>query len=142
MKRILCIDDEPAVLKSLRKALKREGYEVLVTDDPLEGLRILREEERLDLVTLDIKMPEKNGFDLYREMRSFRKLPVLFATAYPRSFNLESESVVKMWETEFSDGTTDIIYKPFDLQVLFDKVEALIGGPNSPAPDASHGNTD
>ena len=74
-------------------------------------------------------MPGKDGFEIYNEFRGVRKIPVIFVTAYPGSFDADSEAVVEMWQNEFADGTTDIIYKPFDLEVLFEKVENLIGGP-------------
>lgn len=132
MKRILSIDDEPAILDCLVKALSTQGYEVVSTTDPDEGLRILREEGNLDLVTLDIRMPGRSGFEVYREYRKICKLPALFVTAYPRSFNIESDEVMQMWQNEFADGTTDIVYKPFDLSTLFEKVEALIGKADEP----------
>ena len=127
MKRILSVDDEPAILDCLSKALATQGYEVMTTTDPDEGLRLLKEDQGLELVTLDIKMPRKSGFDVYMEFRKFRKLPALFVTAYPKSFNMENDDVMQMWQEEFADGTTDIIYKPFDLPTLFEKVEGLIG---------------
>jgi len=130
MKRILSIDDEPAILECLEDALKRKGYDVMVTTDPEEGLRILKEED-IDLALLDIKMPGKNGFEVYREFRQVRKIPAIFITAYPGSFSATSDELVSMWQNEFADGTTDIIYKPFDLGVLFEKVEGLIGPADS-----------
>lgn len=130
MKRILSIDDEPMVLRCLQKALEKEGYELRVTSDPDEGLKLLREDPAIDLVLLDIKMPRKNGFEIYREMRQFRNTPVLFVTAYPKSFTAKSDEIVEMWKNEFADGSTDIIYKPFDLSTLFEKVQGLIGGPS------------
>lgn len=126
MKRLLSIDDEPAILECLRDALTRKGYDIRVTTDPEEGLRILREEP-IDLALLDIKMPGKSGFEVFREYRRVKNIPALFVTAYPGSFTAESDEVVAMWQTEFADGTTDIIYKPFDLNVLFEKIEGLIG---------------
>ena len=128
-KKILSIDDEPAVVECLRDALLTRGYDIRVTTDAEEGLRILREDEDLNLVLLDVKMPKKNGFEIYREFRQFRNLPVLFVTAYPRSFTASSDEVVEMWQNQFADGTTDIIYKPFDLITFFEKVEGLIGPP-------------
>ncbi len=126
MKRLLSIDDEPGILECLRQAMEHKGYEILVSSDPDDGMRIFREED-IALVLLDVRMPRKSGFELYREMRAIRKTPVLFVTAYPGSFSAGSDEVVEMWQGEFTDGMTDIIYKPFDLATLFDKVEALIG---------------
>lgn len=126
MKKILSIDDEPAVLKCFATSLGRRGYELLTTSNPEEGLRIVREND-IALALLDIRMPEMNGFEFYRKLRAIRRMPVLFVTAYPKSFTTNSDELVQMWKNEFADGTTDIVYKPFELDVLFDKVEALIG---------------
>jgi len=128
MKKILSIDDEPMILECIREALQREGYDIETTSNPEEGLRRLKEEPGIDLALLDIKMPGKSGFDIYREYRAVRKIPAIFVTAYPASFNAQLDDVVEMWQNEFADGTTDIVYKPFDLTTLFDKIEALIGG--------------
>ena len=127
VKKIVSIDDEPAILKCLEQALNSQGYELHVTSDPDVGIKIIREDPEVCLALLDIRMPKKNGFEIYKEIRQFRNLPVLFVTAYPGSFTVKSDEIVDMWETEFADGTTDIIYKPFDLSTLFEKVEGLIG---------------
>ena len=127
MKKILSIDDEPAMLRCLSKALESNGYHLIVTSDPEEGIKMLRERDDICLALLDVKMPHISGFDIYRDLRKHRKIPVLFVTAYARSFHAGTDDVAKMWREEFADGTTDIIYKPFDLNTLFEKVEGLIG---------------
>lgn len=124
---ILSVDDEPELLRCFQDALQYRGYRVITTTDPDEGIRLARETPEVVLLLLDIKMPKKSGFDVYREIRAFRHLPVLFITAYPKSFTRDSDEVVKLWQEEFSDGTTDILYKPFELSTLFAKVESLIG---------------
>jgi CheY-like chemotaxis protein len=128
MKTILAIDDQEAILDCYEQALSGRGYKVHVTTDPSDGLRLLREHSP-DLVLLDIRMPQKDGFEVYEELRNARKIPVLFITAYPKSFTAESERIARMWQGEFAEGTTDILYKPFDLATLYEKVEGLIGGP-------------
>jgi len=135
MKRILSVDDEPDVLQSIKSALHMQGYDVVTATDPAQGIEILRAEENIDLLTLDVMMPGKSGFDVYREIREFSSAPVLFVTAYPKAFTIESDEVVKMWREQFADGTTDIIYKPFDLDALFDKVDGLIGPPDEEKPE-------
>ena len=126
MKKIVSIDDEPTMLQCLDAALRSQGYDLFVTSDPDEGIQVLKTEE-IALALLDIRMPGKSGFEIYREVREFKPVPVLFVTAYPKSFTAKSDEVVAMWQNEFADGTTDIIYKPFDLDTLFQKVEGLIG---------------
>jgi len=129
MKKIVSIDDEPAMLKCMANALQSRGYELIVTSDPEEGLKILKERNDICLAMLDVRMPKISGFDIFKELRKEKKLPVLFVTAYPRWFNAESEEIAEMWQSEFADGTTDMIYKPFDLDDLFEKVEGLVGQP-------------
>jgi CheY-like chemotaxis protein len=128
-KLLLSIDDEPMMLRCLEKALKGKGYDLIVTTDPEEGLKIAKERDDVCLALLDVKMPGKNGFEIYKELMEFKKIPVLFVTAYPRAFNAKSDEIVELWKQEFADGTTDIIYKPFDLKTLFEKVEGLVGKP-------------
>ncbi len=127
MKKIFAIDDEPPVLRCLETVLKSRGYTLQVTSDPAEGLRILKEAPDIALLLLDVKMPGINGFDLYRDLSRHRQIPVLFVTAYPRAFNAQSNDVASMWQDQFGEGLTDIIYKPFDLETLVEKVEGLIG---------------
>src|SRR5210317_1230775 len=127
MKKIVSIDDEPAMLSCLSNALKGKGYELIITSDPEEGLQILKDRDDICLAMLDVRMPKISGFDIFKELRKTKKLPVLFVTAYPRWFNAESEEIAELWQTEFADGTTDMIYKPFDLDSLFEKVEGLVG---------------
>jgi CheY-like chemotaxis protein len=129
MKQLLSIDDEPASLQCIAAALRSQGYELIVTSDPDEGLRILHERQDIVLALLDVCMPKKNGFDIYKDLRTFKKIPVLFVTALPDAFNAESPEVNRLWSEEFADGTTDIIYKPFDAPTLLQKVEGLIGTP-------------
>lgn len=135
MKKILAIDDEPNILKCFKDALEMRGYAVTAVTDPDAGIALLRDHADFNLLTLDVKMPGKNGFDVYREIRAFREIPVLFVTAYPKSFTAESDAVVEMWEEQFADGTTDIIYKPFELDAFFNKVEGLIGSADDEGDD-------
>lgn len=127
MKKILAIDDEPTVLQCLHRALSSHGYQIETFTDPDIGLDILKKDDTIILAMLDVRMPKKDGFQIYREIREHRKIAVLFVTAYPKSFNAESDDIIEMWSQEFADGTTDIIYKPFSLSSLYEKVESLIG---------------
>lgn len=130
VKTIIAIDDEPEILKCFREALTLRGFTVHTSADPETGIQMVRAQPALDLLLLDVKMPGKSGFDVYREIRAFRAVPVLFITAYPRSFTTDSDEVTKLWSEQFADGTTDILYKPFPLENLFTKVEGLIGPAN------------
>src|ERR1044072_496889 len=66
-KAILAVDDEVPILDVLRDVLSDRGYEVFTSDRPGEALNILKEKQ-ISLVLLDIHMPGKSGFDLYKEL--------------------------------------------------------------------------
>lgn len=134
MKTILAIDDEPMMLHCLQTTLEKEGYRLHITSDPDEGISLLQKED-IDLIMLDVKMPEKNGFELYAEIRKFSQTPVLFVTAYPKALTPSSPIFKEIWEKGFSDGVTDIIYKPFTIDALQEKVSQLIGLPDGPTPE-------
>jgi len=126
MKRVLVVDDELGVLQTLSESLGAKGYETVTTDRADEALKLFRDQS-FDLVLLDLQMPGKNGFELYREFGSVRDVPVLFVSGYSRLFSPASPGFSELWTGQFSLGRTDILYKPFTLASLFEKVEALIG---------------
>ncbi|MEI6210045.1 MAG: response regulator [bacterium] len=126
MKNILALDDDPEILKCLKLALDTRGFQCTTTDNYQTFFDIFKQ-QHFDLVLLDVRMPRKSGFDVLKTLRHKKKTPVLFITAYAGSFTLESQSVLDMWQKEFADGNTDILYKPFTLASLYEKVEALIG---------------
>jgi two-component system response regulator VicR len=126
VKRVLAVDDEAEVLLALSESLGAKGYEAVTTDRADEALKLFRD-QAFDLVLLDIQMPDKNGFELYRELGSVREVPVLFVSGYSRLFSPASPGFSDLWTGQFSLGRTDILYKPFTLASLLEKVEALIG---------------
>lgn len=124
-KKILAVDDETPILEILAEVLSKGGYEMHTSSQPQEAFTILKEHQ-IDLVLLDIHMPEKSGFALYKELEG-KKIPVLFVTGHPEAFNGESDELTSLWQNQFALGTTDVLYKPFSIDALYEKVEALIG---------------
>jgi len=105
----------------------------MTTTDPNAVGKILSEND-IDLVMLDVQMPQKSGFEVFCELKKKTpKLKILFVTAYPKSFSMRNEDMLKMWQQDFVDGETDIMYKPFTLDVLYQKIEGLIGPANEAA---------
>lgn len=130
MRKILAVDDDAKVLKVFESALGRKGYQVFVTTDPTKVAEILNQHD-IALVMLDIHMPKKSGFEIFKELKKkYQKLPMLFITAYPKSFSMRSDDMVEMWTKDFADGNTDIVYKPFNVDTLYQKVAGLIGEPD------------
>lgn len=110
-KRILVVDDEPDVTELLSYRLKKEGYEVTVTNQPLEIMGVARD-FLPDLIVLDIMMPELDGLMVCRMIRADKKLnnvPVIFLTARG-----EAEDRI----TGLELGADDYVCKPFDTKEL------------------------
>jgi two-component system, OmpR family, response regulator ChvI len=82
-KRILIVDDEPDLTLSLKMTLEENGLKVNSFTDPLSALENYKEEAGMyDLLILDMKMPQMNGFELYRQIRKIDdKVKVCFLTA-------------------------------------------------------------
>ncbi len=126
MKRILVLDDDPVIVAFIKKVLDVKGYQTVTATNADDFFSLLREQP-IDLVLLDIRMPIKNGFEVFKELRSNACPPVLFVTGDTDSFSVESKTASDLWQKDFYDGTTDIIYKPFSIDILYEKVSSLIG---------------
>jgi two-component system, OmpR family, response regulator ChvI len=82
-KRVLIVDDEPDLTLSLKMTLEENGFKVDSFTDPLSALENYKEEAGMyDLLILDMKMPQMNGFELYRQIKKIDdKVKVCFLTA-------------------------------------------------------------
>lgn len=119
-KKILVVDDDAMNLKMAEFILKKKDYMVLTAGSGKECLKIL-EGESVELVLLDIEMPEMNGMETLEKIRANGKsadLPVMFLTA-----SVDSDSVAATEKL----GASDFIKKPFLPQDLLDRVEKVIG---------------
>ncbi len=115
--RILIVEDEAAMARSLARGLRAEGYSVEVASDGEEGLaRAL--EETFDAVVLDLMLPKLNGYAVTRQLRAAgARVPVLMLTAKQGEFD----------QTEALDtGADDFLSKPFSYPVLLARLRALI----------------
>jgi two-component system alkaline phosphatase synthesis response regulator PhoP len=120
VKRILIIDDEPDIIKVIRYRLKSMGYEIATAINGKEGLEAVRA-IKPDLVLLDYLMPLLNGAEVCKEIRNdalLKHIPVILMTA---SIPTELEENIQTM------GVDDYILKPFDPEVLIDKIKKLIG---------------
>ncbi|MFO7818989.1 MAG: response regulator [Halanaerobacter sp.] len=115
--RILIIDDDVELLDLLERVLREYGYEILITPEPEEGLKIL-EEESIDLILLDIMLPEIDGFSLFKKIREFDfQEPVVFLSG-----KKDVEDKVKGLEL----GADDYITKPFEIEELKARIENVL----------------
>ncbi len=80
-KRILVIEDELYLQKSIRELLEGHGYGVLTASNMSEAMHYVLNAEQIDLFLLDVWLPDGDGFELCRGIRKYSLKPVIFLTA-------------------------------------------------------------
>jgi DNA-binding response OmpR family regulator len=111
---ILCIDDDPTILDILTQNLSH--YNLFATTLPFEGLEILTK-NYIDLILLDINMPELNGFNVCQMIKNennFKDIPIIFITS-----SISDEDI----HQAFSSGGVDYIKKPINMMELKQRVK-------------------
>ncbi|WP_410769116.1 response regulator transcription factor [Fontibacillus sp. BL9] len=116
MAKILIVDDDPHIRELVRVFLEEAGMEAAEAEDGVKALSFL-EQEKADLVILDVMMPNMDGWELCRELRRLYEMPVLMLTAKG-----ETKQIVK----GFDLGTDDYLVKPFQPAELVVRVKALL----------------
>lgn len=116
MYKLLIVEDDKVLKFGLKKCLEEDGYEVAVAENYAEVSDVLKSES-IDLVILDVNLPGKDGFEIYQQAVSVRKIPAVFLTARD-----EEDDIVK----GFDLGAEDYITKPFSLNVFLKKVTAIM----------------
>ena len=125
MIRVLVVDDEPAIRESLAFALKREGFGVLEAASLREARALV--DEQAELVILDLVLPDGNGLDFLRSLRSRSDIPVIVLT----SRDDETDRVLGL-----EMGADDYVLKPFSPREVTARVRAVLRRAASrPAPE-------
>ncbi len=133
--RILIAEDDEAVARLYSSYARRRGHDVLFAQDGAEAL-VTAAAELPDLIMLDVAMPKLDGRDVCRQLKANPKtanIPILVVSALGGDQNMRSI----MLEL----GAWDVVEKPVDLQITFNKAEHLVeralaasGGPPTPDP--------
>jgi two-component system KDP operon response regulator KdpE len=113
---ILIIDDEPQIRKLLEITLESNGYKVLQAQNGKEGVTLAASHQP-DLILLDIGLPDKNGQEILKELRSWYTKPILILSV----LNTETEIV-----TALDNGATDYLTKPFRTAELLARIRSAI----------------
>lgn len=117
-KTLLVVEDEEKLLRTLSDFLAMQGYEVLQASDGQKALEIFYDNmNKIDLILLDIFLPQVSGNEVLKEIRKHSQMPVIMLTA--------NSSVEKQLHS-FSQGADDYIVKPYTLSVLKAHVEAVL----------------
>ena len=115
--RILIIEDDAAVARSLQDGLERDGYAVTWKASGAEGVRYARDQGS-QLIILDVRLPDGSGFDFCRQMRQAGlRQPILMLT-------VRRDEVDKVLGLEM--GADDYVTKPYSLRELLSRVRALL----------------
>lgn len=117
MTKVLIADDEERLRKLVSDFLKREGLQTVEAADGKEALEIFEEDLGIDLVILDVMMPEYDGWAVCRTIRKNSSIPIIMLTA-------RGEETDELFGFEL--GADEYISKPFSPQVLVARVQALL----------------
>lgn len=125
--KILVIDDEEALVKSIQRTLQKE-YDLFAAYSGAQGLQLARQVQP-DLIILDIIMPGMDGYETCRHLRqdpALQSVPILFLSAL---------STVESKLTGFDIGADDYLTKPFDIRELLSRVRAILRRSTTPSPE-------
>lgn len=118
--KILAVDDEPTNLRVLQSILDGEEYKVLTSSNGIEALEILKAQNEIDIVLIDVMMPQVSGYEVCRKIRekySLYDLPIIILTVRDTPDDIEAG---------FNAGANDFITKPFVAKELRARVSNLI----------------
>ncbi len=126
-KRVVCIEDEPAMIDLIRLILSRKGYTVTGATGGREGLELVQSSQP-DIVLLDLMMPDMDGWEVYQKLKaheSTREIPVIVVTA-------KAQSIDKVLGLHIAK-VDDYITKPFGPQDLIESIEKVLSRRTAPS---------
>lgn len=115
---ILIVEDDPFILEGLILSLRDEGFELASASDFKEACALIDSRlNQMEMVLLDVTLPDGSGFDLCRRIRAKSDIPILFLTA----FDDEIHTVMAL-----EQGADDYISKPFHIRELIARMRAVM----------------
>ncbi len=127
--RILVVDDDPRLRELLRYTLSREGFQVREASDGRAALALLAEQD-VDLVVLDVLMPELDGIQVCRQLRRSSQVPIVFLSSKGEEFD-------RVLGLEL--GGDDYLTKPFSPRELVSRVKAVLRRTQPHSPQQEEG---
>lgn len=113
---LLIIEDDETIRMGLTYYLEQENFKVLEAKDSQEGKEKYTN-NKIDIVLLDVNLPDKNGFDLFKELKENKDVPIIFLTA-----NDLEISIVRGLDM----GADDYITKPFKARELISRIKSVL----------------
>ncbi len=118
MKSILLVEDDAALAMGTEYALKTEGYNVIHVENIEKARNVLQGDKKVDIILLDVMLPDGNGFDFIKEIRANDKLtPVIFLTAVGDEVNIVQG---------LDSGADDYVTKPYRVKELLSRIAAVL----------------
>ncbi len=115
-KKVLVVDDEKLIVKGIRFSLEQDGMQVTCAYDGEEALR-LAQENKFDMILLDIMLPKMDGFEVCQAIREFSNMPIVMLTA-------KGDDMDKILGLEY--GADDYITKPFNILEVKARIKAIM----------------
>lgn len=113
---LLLIEDNPTIANNIKQYLELHEYRVELCEDGKKWLA-LTQEKHYDLIILDVMLPEMDWFEVLEHIRKTKQVPVIMTTA---KWQLEDKTL------GFESGADDYLVKPFELQELLMRIQALL----------------
>jgi len=129
-KRVLIADDESNIRQTIGDILAKRGCQCTVCQDGYEAINLIEQDE-FDLIISDIKMPHRNGYEIYAAAhRQQPGLPVILMTGFGYDPN---HSIVRASQ----EGLSSVLFKPFQVEQLLDLIHKVLGSDAGPADESA-----
>lgn len=113
---ILMVEDDSTIAFGVKYALEQEGFKIDISKD-LENARVNINEKNYDVILLDVMLPDGNGYDFCKEIRSIKDIPIIFLTACDDEVNIVMGLDI---------GGDDYMTKPFRVRELISRIKAVV----------------
>jgi len=114
--KILIVDDEPSITKTVQYNLEKDGYQVVTADNGIDAIELARK-EKPNLAILDVMLPQLDGYEVCRTLRAEMPIPIIMLTA-------KGEEIDKVVGLEI--GADEYLTKPFSMRELQARIKALL----------------
>jgi DNA-binding NtrC family response regulator len=113
---VLVVDDNVSLLVTMSLILRRVGYSVMTAKSGKEAVECVKQ-NNVHIIFMDIKMPHKNGVDVYKELKKMiPEVPVVMMTAYTQN---------ELIQEGINAGVYDVLYKPLDMDQVIDIIRKV-----------------
>lgn len=115
--KVLIVDDEDLIRNIIKDYCLNEGYSILEAQDGVEAIKVFKENSDIDIIVLDIMMPNMDGYSAYQEIKKIRNIPTIILSA-------RGEEYDKLMG--FDLGIDDYLTKPFSPRELIARIKAIL----------------